>query len=150
MPFVTVCYNKTMRFSKGIWDWLFGKKIILNLWDKGQRKVSKKWFDSMVKEKQIQPMVKVNILDPMGGASLEESKDMDELYDKLEMAEANLVRTELWTIDKDVPSKKVTEFEDKETGELYAVVAYEKGKPKTLLVNKELWQKTKNQMEHLE
>ena len=89
-----------MKFSKGIWDWLFGKKNILNLGNGRQRKVSKKWFDEMVTEKQIRPMVKVNILDPMGGASLNEVKDMDELYDKLEMAETNLVRTELWTIDE--------------------------------------------------
>jgi len=139
-----------MRFSKGIWDWLFGKKIILNLGDKGQHKVSKKWFDSMVNEKQIQPLVKVNILDSMGGASLEESKDMDELYDKLEMAQNNLVRTELWTIDRDIPSEKVDKFRDKETGELYAIVGYENGKPKALLVSKEIWQKTKNQMERAE
>ncbi len=98
-------------------------------------------------EKLIQPMIKVNILDPWGGISLDEHKDMDKLYDRLEIAEANLVRTELWTIDKDIPSEKVNKFQDKETGELYAVVAYEKGKPHTLLVKKELWQKTKKQME---
>jgi hypothetical protein len=61
-----------------------------------------------------------------------------------------LVRTELWVIDKDVPSEKVNEFQDKETGELYALVAYEEGKPHTYLVIKELWQKTKKEMEQTE
>ncbi|MHC4619597.1 MAG: hypothetical protein ACYTEQ_17770 [Planctomycetota bacterium] len=136
-----------MRFSRGICDWLFGKKFVLNLREGKQRKVSKSWVDRMVVEKHIRPMIKVNIVDPMGGFAPEDVEDMDALYDNLEIAEKNWVRAELWTIGKQVPSEKVDEFQDKETGELYAVVAYEEGRPHTYLVRKELWQKTKEQME---
>ena len=114
-----------MKFSLGFLDQLFGEKITLELPDGNgkivKRTVTKKWMDQMMNQGKmsiVTDVIRVHILDP--------------LYE-------DGYKVENWTIGEDINQETVTNFQDPQTGDLYAIVVYENGKGKTMVLKKELF-----------
>jgi len=55
---------------------------------------------------------------------------------------------EYWKVDEDISRETFEKFKDK-NDEIYVVHVYEKGEMKQLVVNKEIWKVTKEQIEKL-
>ncbi len=97
--------GEKMRFSVGLWDALFGKKVTCELpAPDGQivkRQVTKKWLDKMQQAgevKQIdEPLIRVHMLHPSGNT------------------------VEYWTVGKDIDQETVDNFRDAESGDIYAL-----------------------------
>lgn len=113
-----------MKFSVGIFDDLFGKKVELEIPDKDgniiKRTVTKKWLEKMQATGKIKinnDVVRVHMSDPM-------------------RADPYIVE---WAVGKDVSQEAVDRYRDKETGDLYVLIAYVEGERKTMIVTKEYW-----------
>jgi len=110
----------------GLLDFLFGKKVKLEIPDKNgkivKKKISKKMFDELVVQGKIKHVdtVKAHVLDPIRGYYLED-----------------------WVVDEDVHREDVEKFATP-TRELYVVIAYEDGEPQTMLTKKEVWEKQRS------
>jgi len=120
-----------MRFSKGLFDSLFGEKVELELPDKKgnliRRKITKKYFDQMLNEGKIsiaEESITVNILHPIKG-----------------------LINESWEIGKDIDNELVNKFKDKTTNSLYAFTVFEDGNLKTALLKKEKWEEMKRELD---
>jgi hypothetical protein len=110
----------------GLLDFLFGKKIKLEIPDKNgkivKKKISKKTFDELVAQGKIKPVetVKAHVLDPIRGYYIAD-----------------------WVVDNDVHREDVEKFATP-NGELYVVIAYMDGEPQTMLTKKEVWKKQRS------
>ncbi len=110
-----------MQFSVGIFDALFGRKIEVQIPGPDgaeiSRRVSQKWFDSMIHTGEIKPLesVRVNIFHPAGNYA------------------------EDWIIGHRVDQESVDKFKDKVTGELYAVTHLKNRQPETFPVVKSIY-----------
>ncbi len=107
----------------GILDYLFGKKVEIELTDDDgktvKRTVAKKELDRLV-DKGLAVYggaVTVHVLDPNEGYYTEE-----------------------WEVGEDVEPEIVTQFADP-ARELYVVVAYERGEANYIFAKKEIWEK---------
>ncbi|MGF7035302.1 diphthamide synthase (EF-2-diphthine--ammonia ligase) [Paenibacillus mucilaginosus] len=114
-----------MTLSLGFWDRLFGKKTTLEQPDgKGgivKYVVTEKWHAEMGKQGKLQVLsnlIRVHILDPLakGGYQIKH-----------------------WTIGEDISEDLVTQYKDQQTNELYAMIAYEGGEGKTMILKKALF-----------
>jgi hypothetical protein len=140
----------------GFWDALFGKRITIEIpspnGGEKKAKVTKKWFDQMQRTgqmKNVSPqMVKVNILDPMSGLS---SKNFDDPTDFLDVLAEHRsdYRIEYWKIGERVPREQHDQFLDPETKELLAITSYNNGNPSTFLVQRGLWEQTRERMRNV-
>ncbi len=112
-----------MKFSVGILDSLFGKKVTLEVPDENgniiKREVSEKWLEQMQVEGKIsrihKPTVRVHMMDPLTGPQI--------IY---------------WTVGEDVSQEQVNKYKD-EVGDIYALTAYEAGKPTVMILSKQYW-----------
>lgn len=146
-----------MRTSLGLWDFLFGKKITIDIPfpDGTIRKVqvTEKWFQKMQRQGKITPMsgltVKVNVLDPMGGIDLNAMKDSSKLWDAV-MEPKEHYQIETWTIGKNISQEQYQRFVDPETQELYVLTNYENGKSSRRLVLRSFWQQGKQMMDNID
>ena len=130
-----------MDFDMGPDDRLHGERVEIEMpGPGGVRRVSvtKRWLEEMIKQGKIAPAdgeyVQVHILD-LGGpvrASLGLSGPNDEYT----------VAT--WRIGQDVPKEMVERFRDPRTQAIYAVVQYDEGRARTLLMRYDLWLSTKH------
>jgi hypothetical protein len=144
-----------MKTSMGPWDALFGERITLDLpLPDGTTKrvvVTKKWWEEMVKQGKIKDVtpsiVKVNIL----GSGLRVpagSTNPVEIVNALE-AEDPLVQIEHWQVGVQVSNEQYAEFLDHASKELYAIRKHDVGQIRTLLVQRSLWEQTRQVMENL-
>ena len=107
-------------------DFLFGRKVTLDIPDRNgnivRKKISKKMFDQLIVDGKIKhaDTVKAHILDPMRGYYVAD-----------------------WVVGDDVPREYVEKFATA-TRELYVVIAYEGGEPQTMLTKKEIWEKQRS------
>lgn len=116
---------RNMKFSVGIFDYLFGRKITLEVPDnKGniiKQKVTKKWMDKMVASGNISieknEMVRVHILDPLVMHPVIES----------------------WQVGLDIDQHSIDEYKDKQSGDIYVLISYNGGVPTKMIVKKEMW-----------
>ena len=112
----------------GLLDSLFGKKVTLNLTGEDgepiQRTVSEKQLKQWEAEGKISvlPTIRVHILDPKGS------------------------HIATWQIGKDISEEIVAKAKDPQTGDLYALRVYEAGVPRTSVLPKAHWLKTKATM----
>lgn len=117
-----------MKFSLGLWDSLFGKRVKLEIpTEDGEvikRDVSEKWLRKMEEEKKFSRLIKTNILDPIKG-----------------------VYVEYWSIGKEIDENTYNQFKDENSNEIYILNVYEEGKLNTFLLKKEMWEDTKIKME---
>lgn len=110
----------------GFFDYFFGKKITFEVPDQDgnlvKRKISKKKFDQLIENRTIvkPDMVKSHILSPGSGYT-----------------------TEDWLIGKDISMDEV-DYLATDSLEIYVLKYYSYGKPETLLVTKNVWDKQKN------
>ncbi|MFA6013346.1 MAG: hypothetical protein WC799_25370 [Desulfobacteraceae bacterium] len=110
----------------GLIDSFLDKTITLEVPDQDgnlvKRKISKKKFDQLIENRTIvKPnMVKSHILSPGSGYT-----------------------TEDWLIGKDISMDEV-EYIATDSLEIYVLIYYSDGKPETLLVTKNVWDKQKN------
>ena len=117
-----------MRFDVGLWDMLFGKKMVAELPGPGgsddarRLRVSVKWFERMRREGKIagaENAVFVYVTDPKGDYS-----------------------TTL-TVGKELNQEQVDALMDPATQALYAVTADSEGKPRTVFVPKKMWDRVR-------
>lgn len=112
----------------GFLDFLFGKKITLEIPDKEgnivKKKISKKMFDELVAQGKLKEAdtvkVKAHILDPIRGYYVAD-----------------------WVVGADIAREDVEEFATP-TGELYVAIAYVKGNPQTMVTKKDVWEKQRS------
>jgi hypothetical protein len=52
-----------MRFSMGLWDWLFGEKVRMELPDGQTRTVTRRWVDEMIRQRKIAPVTDQSVED---------------------------------------------------------------------------------------
>lgn len=145
-----------MRTSVGLWDALFGKRITLELptADGSIRrvKVTAKWFDKMEREGMFKELpsskVKVNILDPRGGLTLDRFDDPGEFLNAMIQSE-DVSRVEYWDIGHQISKELYDECADNATRELYVIIDYKDGKRKTHLTHKDLWYTARDAMKRV-
>lgn len=110
----------------GFFNSLFGKKKTVELEDENgnivKRKIDKKLLDNLVAQGKIKKtdsveVIEAHILDPNEGCYLSN-----------------------WIVGEDVDPETVKKFATK-NNRLYVIVAYEEGKPHTLVTTKEIWGK---------
>ena len=112
----------------GLWDSLFGKKVVITTQDGNRKTISKsvptKQLDQWEADDKVQrlPMVEVHMLDPKGS------------------------HTTQWEVGKDVPQDVVAHAIDPESGCLYAMTYYEAGKGKMVVMTKAKWLAAKKAM----
>jgi hypothetical protein len=143
-----------MKTSVGFWDALFGKKAKMELpLPNGEIKkitVTMKWLEKMKHEGKMKEIstrtVKVNILDPMAGVSI---NDLEDGIFNNPGNPQNDIRIEFWTIGDRIPEEQYQKFLDSETKELYAITSYDDGKPSTFLVQRSLWETTRKAMKNI-
>ena len=145
-----------MKTSVGFWDALFGERVTLEIPSSNgginKVKVTKKWMNKMQCEgnmKQVSPpIIKVNILDPMGGVTFDQFDDPEEFVDALgEPRDEHLI--EYWTIGEQVPKDQYEKFLDPKSKELYAITEYEDGKPSRFLIQRNLWEQAREAMRNV-
>lgn len=122
-----------MRFSTGIFDWLFGKKATVEVpSDSGGTrsvKVTQAWLRKMEAEGKISraeqgnDSVPMHIVGPDGVSHCQVS------------------------IGTDIPADVYQRLKDAKTGHLYAIMVYESGIPKTTCLSKEKWDQAKRMMD---
>lgn len=119
-----------MKFAVGVWDALFGEKVeIQSTAEDGspiRRRVTKKWLEMMQRHGTMGPAVRVHMLHPISGYSVE-----------------------WWKIGTDVDAKTVSEFQDA-AGDIYALTVFESGKPKVGVFRKDLWEQARKDLQRLE
>lgn len=99
-----------MKKSVGFWDSLFGERVTLEIPSPngGIKKVevTKKWLEKMEREGKMKPVsspkVRVNILDPMKGLSVEQFDDPADFLDAL-VEPRDDHRVEYWTVGVELP-----------------------------------------------
>ena len=145
-----------MKTSVGFFDALFGEKVTMQLPlpDGGIKKIkaTKKWIEKMESEGEMtnitSSIVKVNILDPMGGLTPDKFEDPAEFFNALgEPLHDHQV--EYWTIGEQVPQEQYEKFLDPKTKELYAITKYDDGKPSKYLIQKNLWEQAHQAMRNI-
>lgn len=110
----------------GILDFLFGKKVTLEIPDQNgnivKRKISKKTFDEMIAKGDLKraDTLKAHILDPNKGYYSED-----------------------WVVGEDIPKEHAEKFATP-LSEIYVVVAYESGERKVIVTTKEIWDKQRS------
>ena len=145
-----------MKPYVGLWDALFGKKVTIEVPTQtgGVKKVqvTQKWLERMQGAGQMKDvtseMVKVNVLDPMGGLSIKNFDDPSEFLDALGEPRSD-VQTEYWRIGERVTQEQYDNFLDPETQELYALTTYEDGQARTFVVQKSVWDETREKMRNV-
>ena len=92
-----------------ILNWLFGKKVTLEIPDEEgnivKRKISNKLLDEYIEKGIIKPLITVHILEPNQG-----------------------YYTDKFVVGDDISKEEVKKFADSE-GDVYMCVYYEKGEP---------------------
>jgi len=138
-----------MKTSVNIWDAFFGEKISLDLpmADGTTKKVvvTKRWMEKLSKEGLLKnvstEMVKVNILGPEENVITEDCTDPTELMNAL-MAETILIE-EYWRIGDQITKEEYEKFIDTNSNELYALRRMEIGGSETFLVQRSMWEHTR-------
>jgi hypothetical protein len=154
-----------MRTDLGLFDWLFGRKVTIQLPQPDgslrEVRVSERWFNEMKRQGKITPIstpqvqqasstpqtVKVHIVDTcidlgeLMGIPNEALEDMGVHTVK------ERCRVETWTIGKEVSLADYGRFLDKSTSALYAAVMVLKGERQCRLVPKMTWMLMKRQFE---
>lgn len=121
-----------VKFSVGLWDSFFGKKIELEIPDHEgkiiRRKVTQKWYDKMKNQGQIRDIkadvIRVHMINPVSGDSIE-----------------------YWVVGEDVDTETVNEFCDPATGDLYAMTRFVDGQPERGVMKRDFWKRAKNAMD---
>ncbi len=113
------------KFSVGIWDALFGKRVVMEIPNISgeivRRSVTRKWLE-MVQNKinsdssGDEEIVKVHIIDGSQGYSVG-----------------------YWIMGEDVGANYANRCKDNETGDLYVIHYFEDQEPKTKILTKEQW-----------
>lgn len=120
-----------MKYSMGIWDRLFGEKVVLEIPDASgniiKKKVTSRWFKHMqaLEKVSLIPTVCVHILDPL-------------------IPEPT---TAYYRIGEEITQEQVDKFLDSKTQAIYALIVYSNGEPRMYLVIKPVWDETKRAME---
>ncbi len=110
----------------GLFDFLFGKKVTLEIPDQRgnivKRKISKKMFDEMIAKGDLQraDTVKAHILDPNRG-----------------------YYSAHWIVGEDISKEDVEKFATP-SSEIYVAVAYKGGEPNIIITTKEIWDKQRS------
>ena len=110
----------------GLWQSLFGKKVVLHGRDEGGKPfdvtVPEERFDEWKREGHLKKveMVEVHVQDPVRGDYIAR-----------------------WEVGKDISVETVEKFKDPATDSLYAVIVYEAGEPQTSLVQHAKWSEIK-------
>ena len=110
----------------GLFDFLFGKKVTLEIPDQNRnivkRKISKKMFDEMIAKGDLKcaDTVKAHILDPNRGYYSED-----------------------WVVGEDISKEHVEKFATP-SSEIYVAIAYESGGPNIMITTKEIWDKQRS------
>jgi len=134
------------RFSVGLWDWLFGERVEIQLQTGQSRSVTKKWIEKMEqsgKMKQIDDhLIRVHILDPSAGLNHLLSEDT---------VRQGHYRQEFWTIGEDISEETVSTFRDSKTDSLYILMARRDGNDDVspYILKKEIWDEAKRQMDEI-
>ncbi|MGH7514763.1 MAG: hypothetical protein ACREOQ_17800 [Gemmatimonadales bacterium] len=122
-----------MRLHTGFWDWLFGKKVTIELPGPGgvrRVKASERWLAQMEREGRMARAegehVTVHVLDPARG-----------------------YHTTVWKIGEDISSEKAAEFIDQATQALYLLRVYREGSPESFLLRKDVWDDTKRKFDQV-
>ncbi len=111
-----------MKFSVGVLDALFGKKIEMEFQDSDglavKRRVSEKWFNSMIENGDISALreVVVNVLHPYASF------------------------TDTWIVGRNIDQDAYDKFINHDTGQLYAMIHFENGESVTNLVTREIYE----------
>lgn len=124
-----------MKFSVGLFDELFGKRMELEVPTKDgrvvKRSVTRKWFEKMRADGKMsridKPVIRVHMLD---------------------VAQGYYVAT--WVVGRDVAEETVKKFRHTPTDALYAMTSFKDGKPETHVMLKELWYETKVRLDALQ
>ena len=135
-----------MKFAINIFDWLFGKKIKIELGDGTKRTVTEKWFkkaeDLGLAKKVDSEVIKVHILDPFA--------DLAHALNP-EIAEKGYYRQEYWVVGKDIPSETVMKFKDPINGDLYIIFVKRNDETEIspFAMKRELWENAKQEMDSI-
>lgn len=120
-----------MQFSTGLFDFLFGEKVTIEVPGKDgkilRRKVTRAWLERMEREgkarKTQEDVVRVHHLATHG------------------------YEVEHWVVGRDVSVDDCERFRDPDTQELYAMSMFEDGQPKMYLLNKDKWEIAKARLQ---
>jgi len=123
------------RFSVGIWDTLFGKRVVMEIPNISgeivRRSVTQKWLEMAQNKINTnspgnEEIVKVHIIDGRHG-----------------------YRVGYWIMGEDVGSNYANHCKDSETGELYVIHYFEDQEPKIKMLTKEQWNMAHKKLELL-
>lgn len=92
--------------------------------------------------------VRVHILDPLGGADISGIDDLDDLFQIFEDHQYPY-RVEYWVIGRDLTNEQAEKWKDPTTGDIYVIIHYQNGKPKTHVVSKSIWEQLKANLEKI-
>ena len=144
-----------MRTSVGIWDAIFGNKVIIELPmpNGGVKRIraTERWVAEMQRQGRMKPVggqtVKVHILDAAGGLgdllglSPEESRDVG-------VPDApDVYRVEEWVIGRDISAEQYDELKDPKTGELFALISMKDGERRPFCLPRDRWLEAKRAMD---
>jgi len=117
-----------MKLSVGLWDSMFGKKVTIDV-PNGQggivkRTATEKFLNKMITQGKMARVIGVHIMNTITGYEFRN-----------------------WTIGEDISEDLVNRFSDPETGELYVIVAYVDGDPKTMVLQKSVYEEKCREMD---
>lgn len=116
-----------MRFSTGLFDYLFGEKVTVEApGDGGQiirRKVTRRWLNKMEQEGK--------------------ARKVEDQVVRVHHLATHGYEVEHWVVGRDVSIADVKRFRDHVTQEMYAMSMFEDGEPKMYFLTKEKWQLAK-------
>lgn len=123
-----------MGFDIGLWDRLFGERLIIEVPGQGgTRKVSvtKKWLERMQGEGLISEdpaeSVTAHVLEPGRG-----------------------YYTEVWAIGEDIAADRAARFREAGTDAVYVVIAYKDGEKHKMIMTREIWNEAKAKYDELD
>jgi hypothetical protein len=134
-----------MRFSMGLWDWLFGEKIEMELPNGQRRMVTKRWMKAMEQQGLIRSVAPED--DTIRVHSIGKTPDFGDDIHALDEWLGNGGKTytiESWTVGVDIPQDQVNKWRDNETGDLYVVYQIVDGKWTFAYCKREVWQRFKS------
>jgi len=125
-----------MKYHTGLFDKLFGKKVTLRVpQDDGSTKelsVTEAWLSKMEAEGKVgiedlsSKKIPFHVIGPDGS------------------------ETRQLTVGEDIPHAQYEKLADPETGDLYGIMVYENGSPRTNVVSKPMWGQVKSQFDSID
>jgi len=111
-----------MKFSLGILDAIFGKKVIIEVpisdGTRANVRVTQKWMEKMKQEGRITEPPSVNV----------------------RMMNFTAIEDLTWIIGQDITQEDFEKFRDPFTGKIHTMLHYENGEPITSLMPKDFWE----------